>query len=149
MKIHFLNGPNLNMLGLREPEIYGHATLADIESMVRNRAKELGVEIDFLQSNQEGDLIDWIQAARGKADVVVLNAGGYTHTSVALRDAIAAVDIPTIEIHMSNIHAREHFRRESLLASICVGSIMGFGAESYLLGLQAAIHLAGRRFANM
>jgi 3-dehydroquinate dehydratase II len=141
MRILFLNGPNLNLLGQREPSIYGHDTLGDIETRVRERAGELGVEIEFLQSNQEGDLIDWIQGARGKTDVVVLNAAGYTHTSVALRDTIAAVQIPTIEIHLSNIQAREEFRKGSLLAPVCVGSIAGFGGESYLLGLQAAVNL--------
>jgi 3-dehydroquinate dehydratase II len=143
MRILFLNGPNLNLLGQREPEIYGQETLGDIETRVRERAGELGVEIEFLQSNREGDLIDWIQGARGKTDVVVLNGAGYTHTSVALRDTIAAVQIPTIEIHLSNIQAREEFRKESLLGPVCVGSIAGFGAESYLLGLQAAVNLKG------
>jgi 3-dehydroquinate dehydratase II len=141
MRILFLNGPNLNLLGQREPEIYGQATLADIERSVRSRANELGVEIEFRQSNRESDLIDWIQGARGRVDVMILNAAAYTHTSVALRDAITAVEIPTIEIHLSNIHARESFRRESLIAPVCVGSIMGFGPGSYLLGLQAAVNL--------
>lgn len=139
MQILFLNGPNLNLLGQREPDIYGPATLADIENLVRTRALELEVEVEFRQTNSEGELINWLQAARGKSDVVVLNAAAYTHTSVALRDAIAAVEIPTIEIHLTNIHAREAFRRESLLAPVCVGSIMGFGAESYCLALQAAV----------
>ena len=107
MKILFLNGPNLNLLGKREPDVYGHATLADIETEVRERAKDLGVEVDFRQSNLEGELVDWIQEAKGNFDVIVLNAAAYTHTSVALRDAIAAVEVPTIEIHLSNIHARE------------------------------------------
>src|SRR5262249_33661864 len=107
MKILFLNGPNLNLLGQREPEVYGHATLSDIESKVRERAKSLKVEIDFRQSNLEGELVDWIQEAKGKFDVIVLNAAAYTHTSIALRDAIAAVGVPTIEIHLSNVHARE------------------------------------------
>jgi 3-dehydroquinate dehydratase-2 len=144
MKILFLNGPNLNLLGVREPEVYGRESLQEIEVRVRSRAQELGAEIEFRQSNREDELIDWVQGAREGADVVVLNAAAYTHTSLALRDAIAAVRIPTIEVHLSNIHARESFRRESLLAPVCAGVIMGFGGESYLLGLQAAIHLAAQ-----
>ncbi len=141
MKVLFLNGPNLNLLGTRQPEIYGRTTLADIEARVRTRAAALGAEIDFRQSNHEGELVDWIQAARGTADVIVLNAAAYTHTSVALRDALAAVDVPAIEIHLSNIHAREPFRHHSHLAAVCRGVIAGFGAESYLLALQAAVNL--------
>jgi 3-dehydroquinate dehydratase-2 len=139
MKILFLNGPNLNLLGQREPEIYGHTTLADIEAKVRARASELKVDIDFRQSNLEGELVGWIQQAKGKADVIVINAAAYTHTSVALRDAISAVGIPTIEIHLSNIHAREEFRHKSLIAPVCRGQIAGFGQKSYILGLEAAI----------
>ena len=141
MKILFLNGPNLNLLGKREPGIYGTQTLAQIESEVRKRAASLGVEVDFRQSNQEGDLVTWIQQAKGEFEAVVLNAGAYTHTSVALRDAIAAVGIATIEVHLSNIHARESFRHQSMLAAVCVGVISGFGANSYLLGLEAAINV--------
>jgi 3-dehydroquinate dehydratase II len=139
MKILFLNGPNLNLLGTREPSIYGRETLADVESMVRDRATMLQVEIEFRQSNSEGQLIDWIHAARGNTAVIVLNAGGLTHTSVALRDAIAAVSIPTIEIHLSNVHAREEFRHRSYLTAVCKGVISGFGVQSYLLGLDAAV----------
>src|ERR1700722_8896456 len=139
MKILFLNGPNLNLLGQREPEIYGHTTLADIEAKVRERAGQLKVEIDFRQSNLEGELVTWIQQAKGKFDVIVINAAAYTHTSVALRDAIAAVGIPTIEIHLSNIHAREAFRHTSLIAPVCRGQIAGFGADSYVLAVDAAI----------
>jgi 3-dehydroquinate dehydratase II len=139
MKILFLNGPNLNLLGQREPEIYGHATLADIEAQVRERAGQLKVEIDFRQSNVEGELVDWIQQAKGKFDVIVINAAAYTHTSIALRDAIVASDVPTIEIHLSNIHAREEFRHKSLIAPVCKGQITGFGKKSYILGLEAAI----------
>jgi 3-dehydroquinate dehydratase II len=145
MKILFLNGPNLNLLGQREPEVYGRTTLAEIEARTRARALELRAEIEFRQSNKEGELVDWIQGARGVADALVLNAAAYTHTSVALRDAIAAVGIPTIEIHLSNIHAREEFRRTSLIAPVCAGSIMGFGPQSYLLGLEAAVHLCAAR----
>jgi 3-dehydroquinate dehydratase-2 len=141
MKALFLNGPNLNLLGTRQPEVYGRQTLADIEALVRARAAELGVEIDFRQSNHEGELVTWIQEARGRFDAIVLNAAAYTHTSVALRDAIAAVSIPTVEIHLSNIHAREEFRHRSLIAPVCRGQISGFGFQSYLLGLQAAVTL--------
>lgn len=139
MKVLFLNGPNLNLLGQREPDVYGHATLADIEAKVRERAAKLGVEVDFRQSNLEGELVDWIQQAKGKFDVIVLNAAAYTHTSVALRDAIAAVGVPTIEIHLSNIHAREKFRQKSLIAPVCWGQITGFGQKSYLLALEASV----------
>jgi 3-dehydroquinate dehydratase-2 len=144
MKALFLNGPNLNLLGTRQPEVYGRQTLADIEALVRARATELGVEIDFRQSNHEGELVTWIQEARGQFDAIVLNAAAYTHTSVALRDAIAAVSIPTVEIHLSNIHAREEFRHRSLIAPVCRGQISGFGFQSYLLGLQAVVTLNER-----
>lgn len=139
MKILFLNGPNLNLLGQREPEVYGRTTLKDIEAKVRARAGELKAEIDFKQSNMEGELVGWIQQAKGNCDVIVLNAAAYTHTSIALRDAIAAVGIPTIEIHLSNVHAREEFRHRSLIAAVCRGQISGFGANSYILALDAAV----------
>jgi 3-dehydroquinate dehydratase-2 len=139
MRVLFLNGPNLNLLGTREPEHYGRATLADIEAGVRKRAKELGVEIDFRQSNTEGELVTWIQQSKDKFDALVINPAAYTHTSVALRDAIAAVALPTIEIHLSNIYAREEFRQKSLIAPVCKGQISGFGADSYVLALEAAV----------
>src|ERR1700722_9927882 len=141
MKILFLNGPNLNLLGQREPEIYGHTTLADIEARVRERAGQLKVEIDFRQSNLEGELLDWIQQAKGKFDVIVINAAAYTHTSIALRDKIAAGGVLTIEIHLSNVHAREEFRHKSLIAPVCRGQITGFGANSYILAVEAALSL--------
>jgi 3-dehydroquinate dehydratase II len=144
MKILFLNGPNLNLLGQREPEVYGHTTLADIEAKVRKRAAQLKVKIDFRQSNLEGELVSWVQEAKGNFDAIVINAAAYTHTSIALRDAIAAVDVPTIEIHLSNIHAREKFRRKSLIAPVCCGQITGFGQKSYILGLEAAIDVKVR-----
>jgi len=145
MRILFLNGPNLNLLGTREPDIYGAMTLAEIEGRVRQRAKAAGAEVDFRQSNLEGELVTWIQDARNKFDVIVFNAAAYTHTSIALRDAITAVGIPTIEVHLSNIHAREAFRKESLIAPVCRGQIAGFGWQSYILGLEAALNVNGTR----
>ena len=141
MKILFLNGPNLNLLGSREPEIYGRLTLADIEKQVRTRAGELKVEVDFRQSNIEGDLVGWIQEAKGKFQAIVINAAAYKHTSVAIHDAISAVGVPTIEIHLSNVHAREEFRHKSLIASVCRGQICGFGVKSYILGLEACVYV--------
>ena len=138
MKILFLNGPNLNLLGQRQPDIYGTTTLAEIESAVREQA-EGRAEIEFRQTNDEGELVTWIQDAA--SEVVVLNAAGYTHTSVALRDAITASDVPVVEIHLSNIHAREEFRHNSLIAPACKGQICGFGPSSYTLGLEAALSL--------
>ena len=141
MKILFLNGPNLNLLSTREPEVFGRLTLADIEAKVRERAAQLNVSVDFQQSNQEGELVSWIQNAKDKYQAIVINAAAYTHTSVALRDAISAVGVPTIEIHLSNIHAREEFRHKSLIASVCRGQICGFGSKSYILGLEASIYV--------
>jgi len=141
VKILCLNGPNLNLLGTREPEVYGRDTLADIEKRVRERAKREGADIDFRQSNLEGELVQWIQEAKGTAEAIVLNAAAYTHTSVALRDAISAVGIPTIEIHLSNVHAREEFRHRSVLAPVCRGLILGFGALSYVLAVEAAVNV--------
>ena len=141
MNILLLNGPNLNLLGQREPEIYGRVTLADIELKVKQRAAKLGVEVDFRQTNSEGELVSWVQQAKDQFNVIVLNAAAYTHTSIALRDAISAVGIPTIEIHLSNTAAREEFRHRSLIGPVCRGQISGFGAESYILALEAAISL--------
>lgn len=142
MKILFLNGPNLNLLGQRQPEIYGKTTLSDIEAKLRERAAKLpGIEVVFRQSNHEGELVTWIQEARGNTSVIVINAAAYTHTSIALRDAITAAEVPTIEIHLSNIHAREDFRHQSMIAAVCCGQIAGFGANSYYLALEAALLL--------
>jgi 3-dehydroquinate dehydratase-2 len=141
MKILVLNGPNLNLLGQREPEIYGKTTLADIEWKVRERAAKLGAEVEFRQTNSEGELVGWIQQAREKFDAIVLNAAAYTHTSVALRDAIAASGVPTIEVHLSNVHAREEFRHRSLIAAVCRGQVTGLGAFSYVLALEAAVNI--------
>jgi 3-dehydroquinate dehydratase-2 len=145
MRILFLNGPNLNLLGQREPSVYGNTSLKDIELQVGQYAKAKGVSVEFRQSNNEGELVTWIQQAKTDFDAIVLNAAAYTHTSIALRDAISAVGIPTIEIHLSNIHARESFRHQSLIVPVCVGQISGFGAYSYVLGLDAAVNVIGSK----
>jgi 3-dehydroquinate dehydratase-2 len=140
--IFVLNGPNLNMLGLREPDIYGSDTLDDIAGMLEDRARELGVEVDIRQSNHEGHLVEWIQQANADgAKAVLLNAGAYTHTSVAIHDAIKAVSVPVIEVHLSNPHKREAFRHVSLVGQAAKGTVAGFGALSYCLALDAAAKL--------
>jgi len=140
-KILVLNGPNLNLLGKRQPEIYGTLTLAQIEQRIRALAKELGIEIEVRQSNSEGELVTWIQEAANKFGAIVINPAAYTHTSLAMRDAVSALGIPTVEIHISNIHQREPFRHHSFIAEVAVGQIAGFGVDSYLLGLRAAAEL--------
>ena len=140
--VFVLNGPNLNLLGTREPEIYGHDTLDEIAGRLEDRARELGLEIDLRQSNHEGHLVDWLhEAAASEAKAVLLNAGALTHTSVALYDAIRAIRTPVIEVHLSNPHARERFRRKSYVAMAAKASIAGFGAQGYLLALEAAAAL--------
>jgi len=138
-KIQVLHGPNLNLLGTRDPAVYGTTTLAEIDAELARRAKARGAEVRSAQSNVEGELVTLIQRAKGWADAIVINPGGYTHTSVAIRDAIEAVALPTVEVHLSNLHAREPFRRESITAAKCIGQICGFGAQSYYLGLDAAL----------
>ena len=139
MHIAVVNGPNLNLLGVREPALYGSATLADIEAAVRERARALGVEIGWLQSNHEGALVEAIQALRGRADGALINAAAYTHTSIAVRDAVLGAGVPFVEVHLTNIWAREEERRKSLLADLAVGVVAGFGARSYLLGLDGLV----------
>ena len=138
-RILVLNGPNLNLLGTREPDIYGALTLEDINDRLRRRAESAGAVIDFFQSNHEGDLVDVIQEAQGKADYIILNAAAFTHYSIAIRDAIAAVDVPVIEVHLSNIHRREEFRHTSVIAPVALGQICGFGAESYMAALEVVL----------
>src|SRR5215210_2629018 len=139
--IFVLNGPNLNLLGTREPRIYGTQTLTEINQNLERRARALKLELDLRQSNHEGELVDWLNEALAKASAVIINAGGYAHTSIAIRDAVAALPIPVIEVHLSNVYAREHFRRQSMIAQVAKGSIVGFGALGYLLALDAAAHL--------
>lgn len=139
MKILILNGPNINMLGTREPEIYGSLTLADINAQLLDYAQELGVEIETFQSNIEGEIVDKIQSAKKDCQGIVINPAAYTHTSVAIRDAISAVALSAVEVHISNIHSREEFRKNSFIAPVCIGQISGFGADSYKLGLKGLV----------
>lgn len=141
MKILLINGANLNMLGIREPEKYGGKSLKEIEQTVIQKGKELGAEIYPYQSNIEGEIVEQIQKALGVYDGILINAGGYTHTSVVIRDAIAAVKIPTVEVHMTNIHAREEFRHTSLLSGVCKGIVAGFGENSYILALEGLVKI--------
>jgi 3-dehydroquinate dehydratase-2 len=139
--IFVLNGPNLNMLGTREPQTYGRETLKDVEALCAAKAKALGLEVDFRQSNIEGELVGWIQEARGKASGIAINAGAYTHTSVALHDALKAAEVPAVELHLSNVHKREAFRHQSLIAPAVNGVIAGFGSNSYELAIEALAHI--------
>ena len=139
-RILVLHGPNLNLLGTREPEIYGSTTLSDINEILKSKAKELGAdEIEFFQTNFEGELVEAIQKSRGRYDFILLNAAAFTHYSVAIRDAIAAIPVPVIEIHLSNIHKREDFRHNSVIAAVCLGQISGFGVDSYVAALEIAM----------
>lgn len=144
LRILVIHGPNLNMLGTREPEIYGSTNLAEIDGLLTSLAKEAGCELDAFQSNHEGLLIDRIQEARSNADGILINPAGLTHSSVSLRDALVGSELPVVEIHLSNVHAREEFRQHSFVSGIAIGVITGFGADSYRLGLEALIqHLRG------
>ncbi len=145
MRILFINGPNLNLLGEREPSIYGAASLDQINDRIRERAERAAVEVAFFQSNHEGEIVGEIQEARGQFDVLVINPAAFTHTSVAIRDAILAIGIPTIEVHLSNLAKREPFRQKSLISDVVIGAISGFGEESYYLALQAAVELLGKK----
>ena len=145
-RILVLHGPNLNLLGLRERSLYGHTTLSTIDAAIDKLAREEGIEVEIRQSNVEGELVTWIQEARRRFDAIVINPGGYTHTSVAIRDALAAVAVPTVEVHLTNIYKREEFRHRSYIAGVAVGQIAGFGHASYLLGIKAALgHLSSAR----
>lgn len=142
IRVLVLSGPNLNLLGTREPEVYGVSSLSDIEARLTSLAADLGVEVGFVQSNHEGELVDALQQSIGHYDGVVFNPGAFTHYSYALRDAVSSIDTPVIEIHLSNVAARESFRATSVIAPACVGQISGFGAESYALGLSAVVRMA-------
>ncbi|HPB65973.1 MAG TPA: type II 3-dehydroquinate dehydratase [Spirochaetales bacterium] len=145
MLISVINGPNLNMLGEREPQVYGSETLDDLNSALGRAARDRGVDVEFFQSNSEGSLIDRLHECSRRSDGVILNAGAYTHYSIAIRDAIAAIRPPVVEVHLSNVHAREEFRRVSVIAPACVGQISGFGSTSYLLALEALVRIYEER----
>ena len=145
MKILVVNGPNLNLLGTREPDVYGTLTLEKINEELVLYAQSLGVEIEFFQSNIEGEIVDKIQQSRNDCQGIVINPAAYTHTSVAIRDAIAAVNLPSVEVHISNIHKREEFRKHSFIAPVCIGQIAGFGLDSYKLGLNAVINFLSQK----
>lgn len=145
MRIFILNGPNLNLLGEREPDVYGRATLADVDAACRTRAAALGATIDFRQSNAEGDLIGWIHAARRDADAVIINAGAYTHTSIAILDALLALSIPVIEVHISNIFRRESFRHHSFVSQAATGLVCGLGVQGYEFAIDAAVRISRDR----
>ena len=145
MKILLINGANLNLLGTREPEKYGNITLKDIENRVINRGKALGADIDVWQNNHEGEIVEKIQSSKGVYDGILINAGGYTHTSVVIRDAIASVNIPTVEIHMTNIHAREEFRHTSLISGVCIAQVVGFKEMSYILALEGLVDFLSKQ----
>lgn len=149
IRILVLHGPNLNMLGLREQDLYGRQTLNDINGLLDSWAKEAGVHLEAKQSNHEGDLVTWIQEARGQFDAIVINPAAYTHTSIALRDAVLSAEVPTVEVHLSNIHQREEFRQHSFLAGVALGQISGFGPTSYVLGVRAALdHVQSKQSAS-
>lgn len=147
-RVLVIHGCNLNLLGTREPEIYGKTTLDEIDQQIAALAEELGVEVSFLQSDHEGEVIEAIQAARGSADGIIINPAGWTSTSIGILDAVKAVGLPTVEVHLSNIHAREEFRRHSVIAPATVGQICGFGAQSYLLALRALVRHLGASGAS-
>ncbi|MGI9388882.1 MAG: type II 3-dehydroquinate dehydratase [Boseongicola sp.] len=141
-----INGPNLNLLGTRQPEVYGADTLSDVEALCSATASEVGCDVSFFQSNHEGELVDALQATVGQNDGIVLNAGAYSHTSIAIHDAIASIDVPTVEVHVSNIHAREEFRHKSLITPVALGIVSGFGIKSYALGIRAVMaHLGAHK----
>ncbi len=142
MKIVVLHGPNLNLLGSREPALYGRQTLAEVDALLAERARELGVELEARQSNSEGELVTWLQAAQEDAAGIIINPGGYSHTSVAIRDAIAAIGVPTVEVHLTNPAAREWFRQTDLVAGACRGTVAGFGAVGYVMALERLVELA-------
>ena len=144
LNILVINGPNINLLGTREPEVYGSETLADLEAQLSKRAASLNASVSFIQSNHEGSMVDALHGARGVQNGVIMNAGAYTHTSIALRDAISGIDLPCIEVHISNVHARESFRHHSMIAPVCKGVIAGFGLFGYTLALEALVEHLGQ-----
>ncbi len=139
--VSIINGPNLNMLGMRQPEVYGRESLADVEALCRTHAEKLGLAVEFRQSNAEGDLVTWIQQARGRAAGIIINAGAYTHTSIAILDALLAAEVMAVEVHLSNIHQRDSFRHHSFVAGVAKGTICGFGSHGYILALDALARL--------